>query len=539
MNKINFPALLLSAILISYSVSAQESKTFNITPELSYITIQNNKIDFQIISAQYKEVDYPIYIEGEIPSKKYNEELKKLDKFKDEFDKYGELYKKAEQEYIEVKRIDTLIDEYLNSKERKEVKDLYLADAQKIVDQYGLQTTFSSGNVYKADSKIVLYGSANKVKKDDLKFYQTYIQTYKFKEPKKSQGYLNYVSQLRDLEQIKPTEKGNVLSKETIKKTVLIPDTLSVITYKDMNGVYSLLPEKYYIRQHLKNSSIKYEAIAESEPNSQSKTEPVQVIKANNSDKFYMIFSKHYLSSLERESSKEKVYFTFVKPTISRIEYFASVRNDYEFETPELKKRMLGIFPIKQIDEAVNYNESAYVKFASIPSDEKFLMITNSEYGHKNYSENLIIQNVRTKQLYVVSAYAMRTFQDHSNMGNEKNGNGWLTKLVPKELTVEEKELVKRYKTLISNGEGKTKILHSIQKKNLTKWGYFDPFKVNSSDKILYNKTIEELSIIYKKLQDINLYEDKNSVAELSLSIEELASYFIVKDWYNKGQKLN
>ena len=58
-------AIIFSLIFtfIYHSVNGQEGNIINITPEASYLAIKNNNINFEIISAQFKEVDYPNHTE--------------------------------------------------------------------------------------------------------------------------------------------------------------------------------------------------------------------------------------------------------------------------------------------------------------------------------------------------------------------------------------------------------------------------------------------------------------------------------------------
>ena len=242
-------------------------------------------------------------------------------------------------------------------------------------------------------------------------------------------------------------------------------------------------------------------------------------------------------------NAQQKSAFTFVKSSIIFLEKRASVNNDgmdgHLFSTPILKKRMLGMFLVEDITSPIDYNSDKYIKFSAIAVTEKFEMITDSEYGkNDNWEENLFIQNVKTKQKYAVMVFPMRKFQDYNNSSNELNGNGWLTKYCPKELSQEDKVLVAKYKALIKSADVNMTTLKSIQKKYMTR-GYFDSERVNSIDKKSYNKNLKELKEKGKKLSDIREYEDKKHIIEGRLTISELGSLSSINDWMGNQFELN
>lgn len=246
------------------------------------------------------------------------------------------------------------------------------------------------------------------------------------------------------------------------------------------------------------------------------------------------ILSITYALSLNAQKTSE---FVFVKSTILKLEKYATFSDDDIVKTNELKKRMQGMFLIENQSSEINYESNEYIKFSSIPTTDRFVMVTDGDYDYYNSEKNLIIQNIKTKKTYAVMAYAMRTYQDYSNMSNEANGNGWLTKVVPKELTQSEKDLVIRYKALINSANSNIIILQSIQKKYLTR-GYFDSERVSLIDKQTYNKNIEALKIKAEKLADIDRYEDKDDKAQGKLTTAELGMLNNINDWNINQVKL-
>ena len=85
MKKINSLQLffLITLLLISTKVISQKnSNLIKINPEISKKIIEEKNIDFTAYSVSFKEVDFPIYEVGDVPSKKYKKELEELEKLK-------------------------------------------------------------------------------------------------------------------------------------------------------------------------------------------------------------------------------------------------------------------------------------------------------------------------------------------------------------------------------------------------------------------------------------------------------------------------
>ena len=123
-------------------------------------------------------------------------------------------------------------------------------------------------------------------------------------------------------------------------------------------------------------------------------------------------------------------------------------------------------------------------------------------------------------------------------MANDANGNGMLMKYCPKELSQEEKLTLSKYKSLIKSADQNIATLLAIQKKYLTR-GHFDEARVNSSDKIIYNKNIDSLKAKALQLSDIDRYEDKDHKIQLLLSDSEIASLMNIGRWDLNQYKLN
>src|SRR5690242_6229308 len=104
-------------------------------------------------------------------------------------------------------------------------------------------------------------------------------------------------------------------------------------------------------------------------------------------------------------NSQQTIQFTFVKSTILQLEKQAKYNDDGMdgklFSNKISKKRMLGMYLVDDTTSSPDYNSEKYIKFSSIPITEKFEMITDAEFGSRNWEGNLFLQNVRTKQKYV------------------------------------------------------------------------------------------------------------------------------------------
>ncbi|NRT13603.1 hypothetical protein [Flavobacterium sp. 14A] len=238
--------------------------------------------------------------------------------------------------------------------------------------------------------------------------------------------------------------------------------------------------------------------------------------------------------------SQESYSFTFVKSSVQNLEKKASHNDDGMsgdlFKTPILKKRMLGMFLVNE-NGSFDYETSKYITFSSIPATEKFEIKEDVEYGSRDWEQNLSIYNVKTKEKYVVMIFPMRDLQDYNNMGNEANGNGWLTKTCPKELSAEKKALLIKYKALIKSADANIAVLNTIQKKYLTR-GYFDTNRVNAVDKKLYNKTLDELKNKAEQLADIDRYDDKDNEVQNKLTLSESGSLYNINNWNVNQTKL-
>lgn len=232
--------------------------------------------------------------------------------------------------------------------------------------------------------------------------------------------------------------------------------------------------------------------------------------------------------------------FTFVKSSVERLQKQAKY-DDYgtNLETPFVKKRMLGMFLINDATQQVDYESKKYISFLSIPTTEKFEIVIDLDSSVENWKKDIVIKNSKTNQMYAVMLFPVKCNQDHSNMGNENNGFGWLIKYTPKELTKEKLLLVAKYKALIKSANANITVLVTIQRRHLTNSGYFDETRVNAVDKKSYNKNLDALKIKAKQLQEIDQWEDKDDLAQDKLTISEIGMLSNINDWNMHQNKIN
>lgn len=214
--------------------------------------------------------------------------------------------------------------------------------------------------------------------------------------------------------------------------------------------------------------------------------------------------------------------FVFDKTSISNLErqYTSSSVTD------EQKRNYTGAVILE--NETDSLILGSYIALRDIPTTDKFILIGNS-------SDKMLIQNLKNKKLYVVYS---KTFNYIDYSRTDEDGFRGLIKILPKQSSSSEKELLARYKAHIKKGDAYIISLKSIQKKYITK-GYFDTNRVNITDKKLYNQKLAELKQIAQKLSDINMYEDKGNKAQDKLTTAELASLNAINEWNMHQNKLN
>jgi hypothetical protein len=296
--------------ILSISVNAQVVNLVKINPEISKKIIENKNINFNIFTVSFKEVDFPIYEIGEVPSKQYKIELEKLEKLKTHFDDYQNEYNLAKEKYKEINSISTKIIDYLNSKEKYDSKVNYLIEAQKIVSKYDLASEFRTDNIYMPTKIIILYNKNKRTSKSDLEYYKDdYINKIRFKAPEESYKYKEYIWKLDKLNAMSKTESGMVLSTKTKKKQIyIIKDTLSV-DYKKISGEFSIVGDQFRAALvDIPNELIKNQIVNSNNYNLNLLTDPYPLIKKNDSDEYFYIMNNEFLSELKKEQNNNELF---------------------------------------------------------------------------------------------------------------------------------------------------------------------------------------------------------------------------------------
>ncbi|WP_454956993.1 hypothetical protein [Capnocytophaga gingivalis] len=513
--------------LISNFLKGQEIENLYITPSTAYQAYLNAK-EYEktyekgserdkksISSVQLKEVDYPIYVEEDIPSKKresLNQELAK--------------YKPAYDEFQEKKNIATLIDKYLTSNEKRKIKLQYLIEAEGIIKKYtGLRRTYSKDN---GATYSYLFLDKEEENRKVLEDYKDFINN----KLKISTEANKYLSLLDEIEKTPVMDKKSNITENTIKKNVFVIDT-NKVHFNNVEGTFQLMKEKYRIVHHKKSKTLPFEIISSSNittfPNDKDLINidnyEYSLIKNIESNNYYLI-TDEFLKWVKGPFFKESP-FSFIQKNALKLD--KDVKNRFYTEIDQ--KRASGMYPISEIDEIPDYENGKYIKFSSISPKDKFVKVIYCPNSSGRVSENQIIQNINTKQLFLVS-YFYENYLNYETMGDQNLGNGSITMIVPKELTVKEKQAIQQFHSMLKIAYQKGKQLRNIQMKYLTRTGLFDPSRASATDRATYNKTLKELKKIYSKMREMERDDEIEDAIINNLSTEDSASLDVISGWY-------
>lgn len=175
---------------------------------------------------------------------------------------------------------------------------------------------------------------------------------------------------------------------------------------------------------------------------------------------------------------------------------------------------------LKKITDTIG--EGVYLDSADATA--KFILIGEN----KNTNETLI-QSLKSK-IYVVIDTGLFNYMDYPRKGADGYGFAGIIKVVPKELSVETKSLLTRYKTLIKSAYTNAIVLGNIQRKYKTKLGRFNPNAVSKIDRQKYNQNLKEIKAKASKLRSIDK-EDKDDKAQDKLTIDEIACLSDIYNW--------
>ena len=511
--------------LISNFLKGQEIENLYITPATAYQAYLNAKEyektserDKKSISfVQLKEVDYPIYGEEDIPSKKRENLSQELTKYKSAYD-----------EFQEKKSIATLIDKYLTSNEKRKIKLQYLVEAENIIKKYtGLRKTYFKNNGVTVE---FIYLDKEGENRNDkvLEDYRDFINN----KLEISSGASKYLSLLDEIEKTPKMDKKPIITENTIKKNVFVIDT-NKVRFNNVEGTFQLMKEKYRIVHHKNSKTLPFEIISSSNittfPNDKDLIDidnyEYLIIKNIESNNYYLI-TDEFLKWVKGPFFKESP-FSFIQKNALKLDKDVKKR----FYTEIDQKRASGMYPISEIDEIPDYENGKYIKFSSISPKDKFVKVIYCPNSSGRVSENQIIQNINTKQLFLVS-YFYENYLNYETMGDQSLGNGSITMIVPKELTVKEKQAIQQFHSMLKTAYQKGKQLRNIQMKYLTRTGLFDPSRASATDRATYNKTLKELKKIYSKMREMERDDEIEDAIINSLSTEDSASLDVISGWY-------
>lgn len=303
----------LSLFLLSTNSSAQESLTFEMSPEKTKQIIEDQNIrKLKIYPVSYREIEYRDFDTAQVLTSEYKRALEIIERYKAGYDAYVNSLKTYEDHRDDLKKIIDNIDIFINSKEKKELKEKYLIEAQSLADKNRIpEIILKSGNIHVPNKKIVIY---DKIKqkgssKNDLKSFQEYVLSINLTQPKKSDKYQTYVDFSNQLMSIKKTETGKVLSDKKSKRLayMMTPDPIDVDV---LLGKYIQLSEKYALVLADENTFVKNELVTEDKKYTTQLIETVvyyPIIKSKDNDKIYFVMSDKLIPTLQNDSNQENI----------------------------------------------------------------------------------------------------------------------------------------------------------------------------------------------------------------------------------------
>lgn len=245
----NFKNLLTLFMILNISlIKAQQQSSFTITPELSQkvITAREDIKNVKVYRVITKEVDYYPIVDGEVITNEYRIALDYLKDYKPAYDDYVKAIAYNTEKTEAIKTVSSKIDSFLNSDEKRDVKEKYLIEGQDLANKYEIKVVLESGNINIGNRKIFLYNNGNIASKSDLKTYQKIINDIRIIEPEKSWECQQYIAREKNLLNIQKTEIGKILSDKLSKKSIYMIEE-SPIDVNMLSGEFKMLNEKYVV----------------------------------------------------------------------------------------------------------------------------------------------------------------------------------------------------------------------------------------------------------------------------------------------------
>lgn len=289
--------MLLFGFGINSNATSKNSDTLIINPEMNKKILRKRDPNyFNIHQVSIEKIKYHQYEMGEVMSKKYRDELNFLETNKREYSMYQDVLKKQQQEKDDLGLCIELIDEYLKSDLKFDLKKEYLIQSREIARKYGIYNI--RGSDY---SEFYIYQETSKPNKNDLKFCRDYIfrVIQAVIEPEKSNSYIEYVSRLENLQKIDKTMPGLVKSLiESERQAKLVEEKkMDINTF---SGSFIIVkPGPYFLNKNIEdpdnlksfveNELIDYESYKKSERKVELNASQGQLLKEINSNEEYFL----------------------------------------------------------------------------------------------------------------------------------------------------------------------------------------------------------------------------------------------------------
>ena len=300
--KINKLNLATFAVIFLFSINAiaQNAKLYQITPAINKKIIEESPSLFNIYHVTKKKIKYNEYEMGTVLSKEYEEQLNSLNSLKYYYEKYkAPIQTKKDDLTLCIK----LIDEYLKSDLKLELKKEFLSQSQELATKHNVTyiktEDFRDLHIYKLDYT----GEFLKPNKKDLIFCRDYVDRIlqNIPDPEKSQEYLKYTSKQEEIKNIAQDVPGIVLSEKESEREVRMVD-VNKVDADSLSGNFQVLPE---INLHISQRNLGLPKINKSF----IKNEIVEYKdKKQYEDTYHDRFSSRYGSIIEEINTKEQYF---------------------------------------------------------------------------------------------------------------------------------------------------------------------------------------------------------------------------------------
>ena len=246
-NKFNLATFVI-IFFFSVKVSSQNTTTYQITPEINKKIIRNEKREeIKVYHINVQKIKYHEYEMGEVISKEYKAQLDYLDRNKEYYDKYQkDQFNNVQKFKDDYALCIDLIDKYLISDEKYEVKREYLIQSKKLLISIPNIIINNRGGWFSGMQ------NALNIDYDDFKSKPNKEYLIKVKESlisflkrvpdfEKSENCIAYIYGLKNLEKIIKTAPGLVESQTESEREVKLVDINKVDT-NIFSGTFKQLP---------------------------------------------------------------------------------------------------------------------------------------------------------------------------------------------------------------------------------------------------------------------------------------------------------